>query len=210
MNYNTSKPNLIISEYGRIMQDFAHYCTTITDREKRSKVASRLVDMMVLLNPQLKNMEDYKQKLWDHLQVISDYKLDVDAPYTLPAKPEEKEKIKDKPIPYPNCNLRYKHYGKNLERLLDRIPEFTDQPEKMMSMSKVIAYYMGLVYKNWNNEAISDETLMADFKLMTGGQLEWNTSFNLDLVPKTAQAQAHKRGKKKFKNKGNFRNKRRY
>lgn len=210
MEYNTTKPKLIISEYGRIMQEFAQYCASIEDREKRTKVAHRLVDMMVGMNPQLRNMEDYRHKLWDHLQVISDYSLDVDAPYPLLQRPDPSEKEKLDPVPYPISKVKYKHYGKNMERLLDRIPEYLDQPEKMQSMSKVIAYYMGLVYKNWNNEQISDETLMADFKLMTGGQLEWNTSFNLDSVPKTAQAQVHKQGKKKFKNKNNFRNKRRY
>lgn len=210
MEYNTARPKLVISEYGRIMQNFAQFCSTIEDREKRSKVAARLIDVMVTLNPQLKNMEDYRQKLWDHLQVISDYSLDVDAPFQLPQRPVEEERVTEKPIAYPDHKVKYKHYGKNMEKLLDRIPEFLNDPEKMHSMSKVIAYYMGLVYKNWNNEQISDETLISDFKMMTDNQLEWNTSFNLDSVPKTAQAQNHKRSKKKFKGKQNFRNKRRY
>ena len=99
MEYNTTRNHLTIREYGRHIQKMAEYVLTIEDREKRQKNANALVELMGFLNPHLKNVEDFRHKLWDHLFLITDFKLDVDSPYPIPTR--ETLRPKPDPIPYP-------------------------------------------------------------------------------------------------------------
>ena len=100
MEYNTTRNHLTIREYGRHIQKMAEYVLTIEDREKRQKNANALVELMGFLNPHLKNVEDFRHKLWDHLFLITDFKLDVDSPYPIPTR--ETLRPTPDPLPYPN------------------------------------------------------------------------------------------------------------
>ena len=118
MEYNTARPKMEIPEYGRITMKLAQHLLTIEDREKRNTAARALIDIMSFSTPQFRNIEEYKMKLWDHLHIMTDYKLDVDSPYP---KPKKKKAGDEKPAPlaYPKNKIKYRNYGKNLERLLD-------------------------------------------------------------------------------------------
>ena len=112
MEYNTTRNHLIMLEYGRHLQKMIEHIRTIEDPEKRQRNANAAIELMGFLNPHLKNVEDFRHKLWDHLFLISDFKLEVKSPYPIPTR--ETLKVKPKPLPYPKRHPKFSHLGKNL------------------------------------------------------------------------------------------------
>ena len=151
MEYNTERNYLGMKEYGRHVQKMVEYLLTIEDKEKRQQQAHCVIELMGFVNPHLKNVEDFRHKLWDHLFFISDFKLEVDSPYPIPQK--ETYKQKPDPIPYPKRHPKYAHLGKNLEVVIDKALKEED-PEKKAGFAHAIAYYMKLAYSNWHKELI--------------------------------------------------------
>ena len=172
MEYNTTRNHLTIREYGRHIQKMAEYVLTIEDRERRQKNANALVELMGFLNPHLKNVEDFRHKLWDHLFLITDFKLDVDSPYPIPTR--ETLRPKPDPIPYPKRYPRYNHLGKNIEIIIDKALKEED-PEKRQGFANSIAYYMKLTYSNWHRELVHDDNIQTELSTITKGELEFNT-----------------------------------
>ena len=171
MEYNTTRNHLTIREYGRHIQKMAEYVMTIEDREKRQKNADALVELMGFLNPQLKNIEDYRHKLWDHLFLITDFKLEVESPYPIPTR--ETLRPKPDPIPYPKRYPKYNHLGKNIEIVIDKALSEED-PEKRQGFANSIAYYMKLTYSNWHKELVHDDNIQTELSAITKGELEFN------------------------------------
>ena len=171
MEYNTTRNHLTIREYGRHIQKMAEYVLTIEDREKRQKNAESLVELMGFLNPHLKNVEDFRHKLWDHLFLICDFKLDVDSPYPIPTR--ETLRPKPDPIPYPKRYPKYNHLGKNIEIVIDKALSEED-PEKRQGFANSIAYYMKLTYSNWHKELVHDDNIQTELSTITNGELEFN------------------------------------
>jgi hypothetical protein len=129
--------------------------------------------MMGVLNPHLKNVEDFRHMLWDHLFFVSDFKLDVDSPYPIPTK--ETYKQKPDPLPYPKRKPRYSHLGKNLEIVIDKALK-EENPEKRVGFANSIAYYMKLAYSNWHKELVHDDGIRAELNIITKGQLEFDST----------------------------------
>lgn len=209
MEYNSQRPKMVIPEYGRITQKMAEYVCTISDKVKRNAAAQQLIEIMATFTPQSKNIEEHRQRLWDHLYIMTDYKLDVDSPYPKPTKPSGEQK-KPEPIPYPHQKIKFRNYGKNLENLLEKIRKI-DDPEKKKSAAETVAYYMKLVHLQWNDENPSDELIRGDIQMMSDGDLELGVDYNLDNIksrPAEGASYRSKEGgrmkKKKF-NKGNDR-----
>lgn len=175
MEYNTTRNHLIMLEYGRHIQKMIEYLLTIEDRETRQKNAYAVIELMGFLNPHLKNVEDFRHKLWDHLFLISDFKLDVDSPYPIPTA--ELLRARPKPLPYPKRHPRLAHLGKNLELVIDKALQ-EENPEKKQGFANAIAYYMKLTYGNWHKETVHDDAIQAELNAITDGQLEFtNTPF---------------------------------
>ncbi|HEX6915630.1 MAG TPA: DUF4290 domain-containing protein, partial [Chitinophagaceae bacterium] len=148
---------------------------SIEDRAKRQQQANVVIELMGFLNPHLKNVEDFRHKLWDHLFFISDFKLDVDSPYPIPQR--ETYKAKPDPLPYPKRYPKYSHLGKNLETVIDKAMK-EDDPEKKAGFAHAIAYYMKLAYSNWHKELVHDDAIRSELDSITGGELEFsNTPF---------------------------------
>jgi hypothetical protein len=171
MEYNTTRNHLTIREYGRHIQKMAEYVLTIEDREKRQKNAEALVELMGFLNPQLKNVEDFRHKLWDHLFLITDFKLEVDSPYPIPTR--ETLRPTPDPLPYPKRYPKYNHLGKNIEIVIDKALSEED-PEKRQVFANSIAYYMKLTYSNWHKELVHDDNIQTELSSITQGELEFN------------------------------------
>ncbi|MFT3846096.1 MAG: DUF4290 domain-containing protein [Lacibacter sp.] len=171
MEYNTTRSSLTIREYGRHIHKMVAYLLSIEDRQKRQEQAQTVIELMGFLNPHLKNVEDFRHKLWDHLFLISDFKLDVDSPYPIPTR--ETLKAKPHPLPYPKRHPRYNHLGKNLEVVIDKALKEED-PEKKQGFANAIAYYMKLAYNNWHKENIHDDAIQAELSNITKGELEFN------------------------------------
>lgn len=171
MEYNTTRVPLVIREYGRHIQKMVDYLLTIEDKEKRQKNTNALIELMGMLNPHLKNIEDYRHKLWDHLFLISDFKLDVESPYPIPTR--EDLKARPEPLDYPRQYPKYNHLGKNVERLIDKALQ-EENPEKQQGFANAIAYYMKLTYSNWHKELVHDDAIQNELSTITKGELEFN------------------------------------
>ena len=173
MDYNTSRNYLGMKEYGRHVQKMVEYVLTIEDKEKRQQQAQAVIELMGFLNPHLKNVEDFRHKLWDHLFFISNFKLDVDSPYPIPTK--ETYKLKPDPLPYPKRHPKYAHLGKNLEVVIDKALKEED-PDKKVGFANAIAYYMKLSYSTWHKELVHDDAIRSELNSITGGQLEFSNT----------------------------------
>ncbi len=210
MIYNTSREHLFIREYGRHVQRIIAHAIEIEDREQRNRFANEIIELMGQLNPHLRNVEDFKHKLWDHLFIMSDYKLDVDTPY--PKKSQEELERKPVPLPYPKSKIRFKHYGKHVETLVKKAQE-TTEIEKREGLAHTIGNYMKLVYQNWNKESANDDVIKDDLRLLSDGQLSLDSQANINLLsrggykPQPVSNNNNRNGggkNKKFKNKNKF------
>lgn len=176
LQYNTSRTYLGLKEYGRHIQKMVDYLLTIEDRDKRNQQAKSVIELMGFLNPHLKNVEDFRHMLWDHLFAMSDFTLDVDSPYPIPQK--ETYKQKTDPMKYPRRYPKYAHLGKNLELIMDKALEEPDQ-ERKLEFANSIAYYMKLTYSNWHNELVHDDTIRNELNQLTKGKLEFSSTPNI-------------------------------
>lgn len=173
MEYNTARSGLTMKEYGRHIQKMVDYLLTIEDKEKRQEQAGVLIELMGFLNPHLKNVEDFRHKLWDHLYYMSDFKLDVESPYPIPTR--ENYKVKPDPLPYPKRYPRKRHLGKNIEVVVDKALA-EENEEKKQGLANAIAYYMKLSHTNWHKESVSDQVLQTELDVLSHGQLTFNNA----------------------------------
>ena len=171
MEYNTTRNHLTMKEYGRHIQKMVEYLLTLEDKEERQKNAYAVIELMGFLNPHLKNVEDFRHKLWDHLFLISDFKLDVESPYPIPTR--ETLKAKPERLRYPKRYPKFNHLGKNIEIVIDKALK-EENPEKKQGFANAVAYYMKLTYSNWHKELVHDENIQAELQSITNGELEFN------------------------------------
>lgn len=166
--YNTSRSRLILKEYGRNIQKIAEHLATIEDREKRTKYAYTLVELMRQLNPSVKDNGESTQKIWDDLFIMTDFTLDVDAPFP---KPEPDVLFrKPKKLSYNREPAKFKHYGKNIEKLIEKAGA-TEDPEEQKSAIIYLGKLMKNFYMSWNRENVEDEVILRHMKEMSGGKL---------------------------------------
>ncbi len=185
MNYNTERNDIEMREYGRHLQKMVDYAITLEDRTKRQKVAETIIHLMSTLNPQLRSTADYKQKLWDHLFVVSKFKLDVDSPYPIPT--EETARIKPANLPYPQQKIKLKHYGKNVEALVEKAKNMDE--DKKATFTEIIGNFMKMAYKNWSNEEVSNELIKEDMKFLSAGELAISAEMNIENMSRNQQQQ---------------------
>jgi len=173
LNYNTNNEPIIFREYGRNVQKMVQAAIQLETRQKRTAAAHAIINLMVQLNPNLKNIEEYKHKLWDQLHAIADFKLDIDAPYPVPENLEQiMPKSADVPYPNPTSNVKRGNYGKNLEALIQQTIGLENE-RKRAELTRLIVYYMHLVHRTWNKDSqISADTIKHDLKRLSHGQLD--------------------------------------
>lgn len=178
-DYNTTRNDLILAEYGRNVQNMVKYIIDLPTKEERNKYAQAVIDLMGFLNPHLRDVADFKHKLWDHLHIISDYKIDVDSPYPKPTP--EAALVKPDHIGYPQKKITYKHYGKTVEKLIEKTMEEQNE-ERKKSMVQGIANFMKMAYVQWNKDNVADETILKNLRELSGGNLELEENVNLQKV----------------------------
>ena len=169
MDYNTGREKLILPEYGRNIQQMIADVKAIEDREKRNEQVRAIIQVMAMLNPQVKEMADYKRKLWDHLQMIAGYDLDVDSPYPVPEKPFQAEK--PDPIPIDKSQVKAACYGRNIENMINLIAT-REEGEAKTEMIRMLALYMRQQYLIWNKDNVADATIFADMEKLSDGKLK--------------------------------------
>lgn len=176
LEYNTQLPQLILSEYGRHVQKMVEMAVAIKDKEERNRAAQAIIVIMGALMPQLRDYPDYRHKLWDHLFIISDFKLDVDSPYPKPSA--ETLKSKPKRMQYPSYKIAYKHYGMILEDLIKKGVEMEEGDMKTYYVES-LANLMKRDYLSWNRDSVADETIYQHLSELSGGKLKVGKDFIL-------------------------------
>ena len=201
LEYNTQREKLIISEYGRHIQKMVDHAASLSDRVERQKMAEGIIDLMGELNPHLRDVIDFKHKLWDHLFIMSNFKLDVDSPYEKP----EIEKLFEKPEPlaYPNSKIRFNHYGKVVEMMIEEVSKM-EKGELRDKLTLAIANQMKKSYVNWNRDSVEDKLIFKQLEHLSKGNLSLPEDTELTSV--TVLKKGNNSRKKKQNNK--HRNKR--
>src|SRR6478735_721082 len=166
--YNTQREAIILKEYGLNVQKLVNYIRTIPDKEKRTKLATTLIELIKQLAPVAKEANENPQRMWDDLYIIADFNLDVDTPFGVP----QRELLFKKPrkMEYPQNEVRFKHYGKNIERLVKEAVKKEDPQEREEAII-YLGKLMKTFYGNWNKEILDDSIILRDIKTMSGGLL---------------------------------------
>lgn len=168
MKYNTEEKKLAMPEYGRNIQNMVDYCVEIEDREERKRCANTIINIMGNMFPHLRDVNDFKHILWDHLAIMADFRLDIDYPYEI----VKKENLYARPprIPYNNNRIRYRHYGKTLELMIRKATELGAGAEKDQ-LTKLLATQMKKSFLTWNKESVDDRKIFKDLEELSQGQI---------------------------------------
>jgi len=168
MRYNTQEKHLALPEYGRNIQNMVDYCVSIPDREERTRCANTIINIMGNMFPHLRDINDFKHILWDHLAIMSDFALDIDYPYEVVKR--EDMYVKPPRLPYPQSKIAYKHYGKNLEDMIKKATEYEDG-ELKDSLISMLANHMKKSFLTWNKEVVDDQKIFKDLEHLSGGRI---------------------------------------
>lgn len=162
--YNTERVRLYIPEYGRNVQKMVDYLKTIEDRDKRNEQAKAVIKVMEIINPAVHLQDNYEQKLWDHLHIISGFTLDVDSPYPAPAP----ESLDERPrmVHVNKTPVKASHYGRNIENFIELVAA-TEEGDMRTAMIVSLASYMRQQYLIWNKDSVSDETIFQDIERLS-------------------------------------------
>ncbi len=194
MEYNSQKDLLIISEYGRNIQSLINHAKTIEDKEKRQKTVNSIANLMTQMNPQQKNLLEYKDKIWRHIFSIAKYELDVETPTGKIPSPED-ERLSPDPLEYPKRNSTFRHYGNILKSLVQKAISMEEGP-KRDAFTKIIGSFMKMAYKNWNREHyVNDEIIKADLKKISDGKILVADDVSLDSLLNSVNRKSYSRNK---------------
>lgn len=199
LEYNSDRPHLIIPEYGRHIQKLVNHCVELEDEEERNKMAQAIVDVMGNLQPHLRDVPDFKHKLWDQLFIMSKFKLDVDSPYEKPN--EEELQAKPERLDYPKNTSKYRFYGKNIQNMINTALTW-EAGDARDALYFAIANHMKKCYLNWNKDAVEDSVIFEHLSEMSEGKIDLTNadeklSEAKDLVKKRKQTNKQHRSKKK-------------
>lgn len=191
MDYNSTRDKLIIPEYGRNIQKMIRHLMLVEDRDKRSRMAHIIVDVMAQMYVHPKEVLDYRQKLWDHLHIISNFKLDVDSPYPAP----NIENLYKKPnrVPYATGGIRYSHYGKHIHAIIEKVSELEDGNDKDV-LTRIIANHLKKSYLNWNRDSVNDDLIIKHLEELSNGRIKLPDNVRLmatnDILARSGQPSA--------------------
>jgi molybdopterin converting factor small subunit len=167
-DYNTSRSRLILPEYGRNIQKMVEHILTIADRDERNQLAQAVIIIMGNMNPHLRDINDFKHKLWDHLAIMSDFRLDIDYPYEIPRPEEFMEKPRQ--VSYNSKDIKFRHYGHIVESLIEEAVKLQDGDDKD-TLIKLIANHMKKSYLAWNRDSVTDEIIFNNLYEISGKRL---------------------------------------
>lgn len=199
-NYNFTRRKLYLPEYGRHIHEMVDSLLEIEDRHERTRQAKAVIAVMGNLNPTLRDTEDFKHKLWDHLFIMSDFRLDVDSPYSQPSRQDLT--IVPQKLRYPQSRITFKHYGKYLHQFVDRVAKERNGSAEMVNLAR----YMRTKSYEFNNEHPNNESIVRDIRIMAGGDTEMDLSTIANMRSEyrsNVQQRNTKRGKQQAQNRTN-------
>lgn len=169
LEYNTEREHLIIPEYGRHLQKMINHAKTRETKEERNKVANAIISVMGNLQPHLRDVPDFKHKLWDQLFIMADFDLDVDSPYGKPSK--EEIQARPEPLKYPQNFPKYRFYGNNIKTMIDVAVNW-EEGELKEALKFTIANHMKKCFLNWNKDTVEDEVIFKHLFELSGGKID--------------------------------------
>ena len=173
MDYNSQRRKLLLPEYGRNVQNMVDHMNSIPDKDHRTRCAYAIVSVMGNMFPMLRDMSEFQQKLWDHITIMSNYNIDIDSPVPLPTR--EMIEVKHEKLPYPSEHIKIKHYGKNIEDLIQVAVDMDDEFMKKQ-LVLLISNHMKKLFLSWNKDVVNDEKIFDDLRLLSKGQLDYNSA----------------------------------
>ncbi len=168
MEYSTKRVKLILPEYGRNIQKMVEYIKTIEDRDTRNIAAQEIINIMGNMNPHLRDINDFKHKLWDHIAQMAEFDLDIDSPYPTPL--EETFTSKPNTVPYTEGKLKYKYLGRTMQKLIKAATKIEDK-EKQDELVRVITNHMKKLYVIWNKDTVEDSLIFEKLNELSNGKL---------------------------------------
>lgn len=193
--YNTDMEPILLPEYGRHLQGLVDYCVAIPDREERTACAYAIADTMASIFPELVSDPNDRSKVWNQINIMSRFELDIDFPCDVITA----EKLNPKPekIPYSNPEMRFRHYGKNIEKMIDVVAGLEEGEEKDLLVS-MIAHHMKKLMLQYNKEGVDDAKILRDLALYSGGRIDLDPkTYLLHELREAPQAQIHNKKKKR-------------
>ena len=169
LTYNTSREDLSIPEYGRNIKNMIDYAISVTDKDERQKIANAIISVMGQLNPHLRDIPDFRHKLWDHLFIISDFQLDVESPYPIPKKGEMVEKPELLTYSKGKRKIKYAYYGKSVNLFINEAIKKEGEEKKILSIS--VANLMKKLFLTWNKEYVEDSIIFKHLEELSNGEL---------------------------------------
>jgi len=169
LEYNSERPLMIIPEYGRHIQKLVDHCLALETKQERDKMAKAIVDVMGNLQPHLRDVPDFKNKLWDQLYIMADFKLDAESPYPQPSKEELQEK--PEALAYPKSASRYRYYGNNIQTMINTALSW-EESDKKEALVFTIANHMKKCYLNWNKDTVDDGVIFKHLHDLSDGKLD--------------------------------------
>lgn len=193
---------MALPEYGRSIQNMVDHAVTIEDRAERQRCANTIINIMGNMYPHLRDVPDFKQKLWDHLAIMSDFKLDIDYPFEIVKK--DHLDSKPEPISYNTTRIRYRHYGRTLELLIKKAVELPEGDEKQ-NLVALICNHMKKDFMTWNKDTVDDQKIAEDLYELSDGKLQMtddllrlmNERIDIYYRPKMQQQAGNKKNKNK-------------
>lgn len=176
MRYNTQRKKLKFMDYGRSVEGLIQYAKTIEDREQRNQAAQTIVEVMSRVVPRSRENAGWKRRMWDHMMVLADWELDVDWPVWAGRKPESKPEevmaMNPHRLSYKNKRLKFRHYGRIIESMIDCAKNMDESAERDELVSQMVEA-MKNSYANWSNASIEVEDIYNQLYEMSDGVLDY-------------------------------------
>ncbi len=169
LQYNTMRSQLAMPEYGRSVQQMVDHCLLIENRDERNACARAIIDTICRLNPQLRTNPEWRAKLWDHLAIMADFKLDIDWPeQTITAESLQSRPAK---LPIPQSVIPKRVYGINIIKLIDTaLAMDSDNPDRD-EFVYLIACQMKKLLIAENPENATDKRVYNDLAELSNGMI---------------------------------------
>jgi hypothetical protein len=207
MDYNTQRKKLVLPEYGRSIHKMVDWVRTIENRNERNRQIRAVITVMGGMNPHLRDVNDFKHKLWDHIQMMSDFRIDIDSPYPIPTRESFNTPIHI--IPYASEPIKIRHYGRNIQLMINGIATAVDSELREKSLV-LLANHMKKSYVTWNKETVSDDIIFRDIEFLSAGRIKipenlklaaaYNLNTNITTAPPTKSSSNKPKPKPKSSN----------
>ena len=173
LDYNTQRERLVLPEYGREIQLMGDHAIGLPTKAERQRCAETIITTMMRMSPYAKDSANFKQKLWDHLAIMSNFKLDIDYPFDV--SQAHQMQAKPAPMKYPMSRIRVRHYGKLVMEACDKLKTMEPGRERD-ELVRLVANQMKRDLTQWSHGSNDNEKVASDLAQFTDGAIQLDLS----------------------------------